>query len=87
MMLDLPQPFGPTTPVRFPGKCSVVGSTKDLKPASLIVDRRMSTARGGCVGMKREGIGRTLGNAPECRGDYSSADSSSRRRRPFELQR
>ena len=41
MMLDLPQPFGPTTPVMLVGKCSVVGSTKDLKPDSLIVDRRM----------------------------------------------
>ena len=30
--LDLPQPFGPTTPVR-PGSISKsVGSTKDLKP-------------------------------------------------------
>src|SRR3546814_20654411 len=40
MMLDLPQPFGPTTPVMLVGRCSVVGSTKDLKPDSLIVDRR-----------------------------------------------
>src|SRR3546814_10875969 len=37
MMLDLPQPFGPTTPVMLVGRCSVVGSTKDLKPDSLIV--------------------------------------------------
>ena len=36
MMLDLPQPFGPTTAQRFPGKVTVVASTKDLKPASLI---------------------------------------------------
>src|SRR5712691_3272503 len=36
MMLDLPQPFGPTTPTSFPGMLTVVGSTKDLKPASLI---------------------------------------------------
>src|SRR6478672_544713 len=41
MMLDLPQPFGPTMPVMLLGRCSVVGSTKDLKPDSLIVDRRM----------------------------------------------
>src|SRR5690606_17076507 len=52
MMLDLPQPFGPTTPVMLVGRCSVVGSTKDLKPESLIVDRRMrrsgaSAAAGG----------------------------------------
>ena len=32
--LDLPQPFGPTTPTRWPCKWMVVGSTKDLKPAS-----------------------------------------------------
>ena len=36
MMLDLPQPLGPTTAQRFPGKVTVVASTKDLKPASLI---------------------------------------------------
>src|SRR5690242_14886015 len=41
MMLDLPQPLGPTTPVMLVGRCSVVGSTKDLKPASLMVVRRM----------------------------------------------
>src|SRR5690606_23617622 len=41
MMLDLPQPLGPTTPVMLLGRCRVVGSTKDLKPDSLIVDRRM----------------------------------------------
>ena len=34
--LDLPQPFGPTTPTSCPGTCIEVGSTKDLKPASLI---------------------------------------------------
>src|SRR5436190_21844863 len=45
MMLLLPQPFGPTTPVMLVGRCSVVGSTKDLKPESLIVDRRMATNR------------------------------------------
>ena len=41
MMLDLPQPFGPTTLVRLDGSSNWVGSTKDLKPASLIPDRRM----------------------------------------------
>ena len=46
MMLDLPQPFGPTTPVMLVGRCSVVGSTKDLKPDSLIVDRRMRRSSG-----------------------------------------
>src|SRR5690606_11941613 len=41
MMFDLPQPLGPTTPVMLVGRWSVVGSTNDLKPESLIVDRRM----------------------------------------------
>src|SRR6266850_7368630 len=36
MMLDLPQPFGPTTPTSCPGTFTTVGSTKDLNPASLI---------------------------------------------------
>ncbi len=34
--LDLPQPLGPTTAHILLGKWTVVGSTKDLKPASLI---------------------------------------------------
>src|SRR6201999_1778374 len=38
---DLPQPFGPTTPVRLLGKLTWVGSTKDLKPASLILVNRI----------------------------------------------
>ena len=41
MMLDLPQPLGPTTPTRWPGNWKVVGSAKDLKPASLIWFRRI----------------------------------------------
>ena len=41
MMLDLPQPFGPTTPVKLLGKVMVVGSTKDLKPAILSFIKRM----------------------------------------------
>src|SRR3990170_3049769 len=38
---DLPQPFGPTTPTRLLGKGMMVGSTKDLKPASLILLNRI----------------------------------------------
>src|SRR5450755_4851479 len=41
MILDLPQPFGPTTPVMLVGRCSTVGSTKDLNPDSLIVVSRI----------------------------------------------
>jgi hypothetical protein len=37
MTLDLPHPLGPTTPTSCPGSGMWVGSTKDLKPASLIV--------------------------------------------------
>ena len=39
--LDLPQPFGPTTPTRLLGKVIVVGSTNDLKPESFILLKRM----------------------------------------------
>src|SRR5687768_2464591 len=42
MMLDLPQPFGPTTPVRLPGKLTAVGSTNDLNPANLILLSRIA---------------------------------------------
>src|SRR4030095_5900273 len=41
MTFDLPQPLGPTTPVRLLGRWMTVGSTKDLNPASLILLRRM----------------------------------------------
>ena len=41
MTFDLPQPLGPTTPVRLLGKLTWVGSTKDLKPASLILVSRI----------------------------------------------
>ena len=41
MTFDFPQPFGPTTPTSCPGREIVVGSTKDLKPASLSLVRRM----------------------------------------------
>src|ERR1700760_2779392 len=42
MTFDLPHPFGPTTPVRLLGKLTWVGSTKDLKPASLILVSRIN---------------------------------------------
>jgi len=41
MTFDLPQPLGPTTPVRLLGRLIWVGSTKDLKPASLILVSRI----------------------------------------------
>ena len=41
MILDLPHPFGPTTPVKLLGKVIVVGSTKDLKPAILSFVKRI----------------------------------------------
>src|SRR5450830_334816 len=40
MILDLPQPLGPTTPTSCPGSMKLVGSTKDLKPDNLIELRR-----------------------------------------------
>src|SRR5690606_6084361 len=49
MMLDLPQPLGPTTPVMLVGRCSVVGSTKDLNPDSLMVDRHLRQSFAGEV--------------------------------------
>jgi hypothetical protein len=45
MMLDLPQPFGPTTPTNWPGTWKLVGSTKDLNPDNLMeVKRTLSSA-------------------------------------------
>src|SRR5690625_384687 len=48
MMLDLPQPLGPTTALRLLGKVTVVGSTKDLKPASLMDLSRMESGLARC---------------------------------------
>jgi len=44
MTFDLPQPLGPTTATILLGKLTVVGSTKDLNPASFIDFRRISAA-------------------------------------------
>lgn len=41
MTFDLPQPLGPTMPTRFVGNWKAVGSTKDLKPESLILLSRI----------------------------------------------
>ncbi len=65
MMLDLPQPLGPTTAAMLLGKFTVVGSTKDLKPASLMDFRRMrghSPTRqpGGQRGQRRTASYRSL---------------------------
>ncbi|EAZ97876.1 hypothetical protein MELB17_11540 [Marinobacter sp. ELB17] len=41
MMLDLPQPFGPTTAVMFDGKATVVASTNDLNPDNFMDFKRI----------------------------------------------
>src|SRR4029079_10845987 len=41
IILDFPQPFGPTTAIKLLGNGMVVGSTNDLKPDILILDKRM----------------------------------------------
>ena len=41
IILDLPQPLGPTIPTRLLGTMRLVGSTNDLKPESFILHRRM----------------------------------------------
>ena len=40
MVFDLPQPLGPTMPVKLLRRSIVVGSTKDLKPAIFILLKR-----------------------------------------------
>jgi hypothetical protein len=41
MVFDLPQPFGPTIADRLVGKGILVGSTNDLKPANLMLFKRI----------------------------------------------
>src|SRR3954467_3968494 len=65
MMFDLPQPFGPTTPVMLVGRCRVVGSTKDLKPDSLIVDSRILLIHKAKAGVYQPRCGRRP--EPSCR--------------------
>jgi hypothetical protein len=48
MMLDLPQPLGPTTPTSCPGNKKLVGSAKDLKPDNLIELRRTGNLTNHC---------------------------------------
>jgi hypothetical protein len=43
--LDFPQPLGPTTPTKLDGNEITVGSTKDLKPASLILLNRIYVSK------------------------------------------
>src|SRR5579875_442777 len=45
--LALPQPFGPTTPVRPGSILNSVGSTKDLKPERRSRWKRMAASRAG----------------------------------------
>src|SRR5690606_22112723 len=58
MMLDLPQPLGPTTPTSWPGTSNAVGSTNDLKPASLICfSRKLGFPRGKAREGAAAGVG------------------------------
>src|ERR1700691_6271426 len=72
--LDLPQPFGPTTPVR-PGSISKsVGSTKDLKPMrrrrvrfiGLVWPYAAAAAAKGIIGSSRRKL-EAVGAGGECR--------------------
>ncbi len=53
--LDLPQPFGPTTPVSPSAMIKSVGSTKLLKPFSLSLENRKSSVTSDSVGGKFAG--------------------------------
>jgi hypothetical protein len=71
-MLDLPQPFGPTTPSRLLGRLTVVGSTKDLNPASLILLSRIAlraedalVSNNCCKAIEREVRGRVDRGRPQ----------------------
>ena len=57
MMLDLPQPLGPTTPTSCPGNRKLVGSAKDLNPDNLMELRR--TDWKGCQKMRQPVTGLT----------------------------
>src|SRR5437763_16488173 len=61
MTFDLPQPLGPTTPVRLLGRVIWVGSTKDLKPASWILVSRIAPIFRPLAG---PADGRVEGNRP-----------------------
>src|SRR5690554_8074311 len=54
MILDLPQPLGPTIAHMLLGNGTVVGSTKDLNPASLIDFKRISPS--GYKGSDRKSV-------------------------------
>ena len=56
--LDLPQPFGPTMPVRPSSIGTSTGSTKDLKPAIL---RPIRCKPGSCLALQNPGFWRLYG--------------------------
>ena len=58
MMLDLPQPLGPTMPIRLLGKYRTVGSTNDLNPTSLILLSRMGVVAASVPVQARRTSGR-----------------------------
>src|SRR5690606_35778838 len=61
MMLDLPQPLGPTTPTSCPGSRKLVGSANDLKPESLMELSRTNRSLAQTPAGGRE----QAGSAPE----------------------
>src|SRR5690606_34125579 len=69
MMLDLPHPLGPTTAHKLLGKLTVVGSTNDLNPASLIHFKRIKSLESLCNSQlffqRRSVADLTAGRTPE----------------------
>src|SRR5690606_23257832 len=70
MMLDLPQPLGPTTPTSWLGVGMEVGSTNDLKPASLIWVKRTGRNQ---LDMVRFEQARASGGTTRHRATYDTA--------------
>ena len=60
IMFDLPQPLGPTTAPILVGKKTVVGSTKDLKPASLMHLSRIEECHSLAIGERVTVTGRII---------------------------
>src|SRR6478672_228378 len=76
MTFDLPQPLGPTMPTSWPGVAIDVGSTNDLKPASLICVRRKGDLRDSCERGRSPRARRTHSEAAKKLRNYSGGSTS-----------
>src|SRR5687768_12100688 len=79
--LDLPQPLGPTTPVRPSSVRNSAGSTKLLKPVSFSLFIRMASPRKGYPCLAPRALDQRLDRGPAVHRSEGAVDEEGRRAR------